>query len=451
MTDLINRKRPNLFDPSVQLAPASSSSSKAIKDSNSYSNQTLQDIDESKNSNITRTKVNDMKIANESRGSTKHQNIGNQDIRVDFSQLHHAREILQTFETRHYSVMYEHLILTRENLGLQNRLSSVKQSYSVVNQSVQRACDSVECLQTLVKGIEKRLVNIKKFKGQVEERVFSLSNLLDSVQAAKSKMVRKIATLEHEALDLRKNTVSNERKFQVDLDTVNTANGLLREEIKNLEANRSELVKDMSEKSKIMEEMKAYINELKSTIDTSKSEYSKKLELVDLNMNSQIKVSRDLLTSLSIALKTQAPSSFGDSSMAALTNVMEEILCEHTVMVNSEKKEIQVTLDHLAGRLDTETELLKNSNKENGEILLKINLLQNDVEQKKADILTLESSIQAFQKESGQTAAKLADLQRIKIIANIVEDILGVNGKCIDYEEMRCLLLVRLTVYKKLE
>lgn len=75
----------------------------------------------------------------------------------------------------------------------------------------------------------------------------------------------------------------------------------------------------------------------------------------------------------------------------------------------------------------------------------KYSALESDNEAKMALIRKLEKRMAEQQIESGSNAAKLADLQKLRVLAGLLDEFFDGQASQMEYEDMRCILMERLS------
>lgn len=145
-------------------------------------------------------------------------------------------------------------------------------------------------------------------------------------------------------------------------------------------------------------------------------------------------------------LGCRAPASFGDRGGKALSVIIDECIAEHKAFINLKEQEQLVLIEAL--RLELTQAKTKVAKLEEGLLSrqsaeeAKSQDIAADLTRREQYIQKLENRITDMQLEASGNASKLAELQKLRVVYQVVQELIfqgqDING--VEYADLRCLV-----------
>lgn len=366
-----------------------------------------------------------------------------------YEEMRQVWRILSTINNRYVKMLNAHSLLSQDYGALQNHLGEMERELGVERQATGRAHDIIEQIRQLGINLTDRVNKLSQSKKFVEDKVLAMVSLAQSLRDIKNKLEDKIRQIEFQKESLENNLRETRAKNTIQVDEFEIKIKLLQDDIATKDKELITLRAQLQESQAQMGSLQVRIQEITNLQEQQRQDFEAKLENAESCRLELIKGIGKQLMGLAKKLGCHPPVNLGDGSIVAFANVFEEMGCE------LEQKQRNLIRDHeqetaeMRGNSETLNAQLEGLRSQlverqfgKEELDSRNQKLHEEVMKQQSYITKLEGRIGEMQLEASKTALKLSELQNLKVLGNVVGEVLENQQGKMEYEDMKLILMV---------
>jgi chromosome segregation ATPase len=369
----------------------------------------------------------------------------------NYDELRQVNSLLDGFRFRYLDLATRYAAIQQDFSAAQSKLVDAEYGWQSDRAALQRANQGCQELQVHVESLLNRINQMSGVQQSFKEKGDSIEDLVSSLEKLKSQMSIKISKLEDDLQVERDKYLTMVEKLEALKSDYEKE---LSDHKQKLDKTAAELVEMTSEKSWGSDELRK-AQEEQNRISEELSHAKESLQAVKHQLEGQFtdfkKGTRQLIKRLASDMGCRQPSSFGDSSIVALENVIKELVDEQQAMIRSNLKDLDKTtldakenLEKAMQELSEKCQQLSYVESELTIIKTKSAAMELEILEKGSKIDRLEGRVAEQQIEHSAATAKLADHQNMRMLVNLLNEVFENEASKMEYEDLRSVLMVEI-------
>ena len=377
------------------------------------------------------------------------QSISNGAELFSYDELRQVNFLLDGFRYRYLDLATRYAAIQQDFSVAQSKLVDTEYGWQSDRAALQRANQGCHELQVHAEGLLNRISQMSGVQQLIKEKGANIEDLVLSLEKLKSQMSSKITKLEDDLQVERDKCLTMVEKLGALKDDHEKELSDLKQELDKTIADLAEMTTEKNRSGNELREAREEQNRIFGELTHAKeSLQSVKHQLEDQFADFK-KSTRQLIKKLAKDMGCKQPSSFGDSGIMALENVLKELVDEHQAIIRSKLEDLdRTTLDAKENLGKTMQELgekcqqLSYMETELTTTRAKSAAVELELLGKSSTIDRLESRIAEQQIEHSAATAKLADHQNMRMLVNLLNEVFENETLNMEYEDLRSVLMV---------